>query len=127
MSNTITRGVRIVVTPEFVPGQSDPAAGQYLFAYHVRISNEGAVTARLLSRHWIITDGEGQTREVRGSGVVGRQPSLAPGEAFEYTSACPLTTPVGTMHGSFRMVTPQGDHFDARIDAFRLAVPGTVN
>jgi ApaG protein len=127
MSNTTTRGVRIIVQPRFVPEQSDPAGGQYLFAYHITIRNEGKVQVQLLSRHWIITNGEGRVEEVRGPGVVGYQPTLRPGEEFQYTSGCPLDTPVGTMHGSFQMVTESGDSFDARIEPFRLAVPRVLN
>lgn len=125
--DTVTRGVRIVVNPRFVPEQSDPAGGQYLFAYHITIRNEGGTTVQLLSRHWIITNGEGRVEEVRGPGVVGFQPTLKPGEEFQYTSGCPLDTPVGTMHGSYQMVTEAGDNFEARIAPFRLAVPGVLN
>ena len=127
MSNTLTRGVRIIVQPRYVADQSDPAASQYLFAYHITIRNEGTVTVQLLSRHWIITNGEGTVQEVRGPGVVGYQPTLKPGEEFQYTSGCPLDTPVGTMHGSFEMATESGEHFDAAISPFRLAVPSVLN
>lgn len=127
MSNTLTNGVRIVVQPRYVPDQSEPAESQYLFAYHITIRNEGAETVQLLSRHWVITNGEGKADEVRGPGVVGYQPVLKPGEEFQYTSGCPLNTPVGTMHGSFQMTTQGGEQFDAIIDAFRLAVPSALN
>jgi ApaG protein len=127
VSNTVTRGIRIIVQPRFVPEQSEPAESQYLFAYHITIRNEGAETVQLLTRHWVITSGEGKVEEVRGPGVVGYQPVLKPGEEFQYTSGCPLNTPVGTMHGSFQMVTQGGDGFDATIDAFRLAVPSALN
>ncbi len=127
MSDTTTRGVRIIVQPRFVPEQSDPAGDQYLFAYHITIRNEGKVQVQLLSRHWIITNGEGRVEEARGPGVVGYQPTLKPGEEFQYTSGCPLDTPVGTMHGSFQMVTESGDAFDARIEPFRLAIPRILN
>ena len=128
MSDTITRGVRIVVRPRYLPEQSDSQRGQYLFAYHITIRNEGADTVQLESRHWVITDGEGRVEEVRGPGVVGYQPVLKPGEEFEYTSGCPLPTPVGTMHGSFQMVVQgSGEKFDARISPFRLAVPRLLN
>ncbi|MBX6420335.1 MAG: Co2+/Mg2+ efflux protein ApaG [Sinobacteraceae bacterium] len=127
MSETVTRGLRIRVVPRYVPDQSDPVNGQYLFAYHVTIRNEGQVTVKLLSRHWVITSGEGRVEEVRGPGVVGYQPELKPGEEFQYTSACPLNTPVGTMHGSFQMVTESGESFDALIAPFRLAVPRVLN
>ena len=127
MSDTTTRGVRIIVQPRFVADQSDPANNQYLFAYHITIRNQGQQAVQLLSRHWIITDGEGKTEEVRGPGVVGYQPQLKPGEEFQYTSGCPLETPVGTMHGSFQMVGADGEGFDAQIAPFRLAVPSALN
>ncbi|WP_028007413.1 Co2+/Mg2+ efflux protein ApaG [Solimonas flava] len=128
MSDTVTRGIRIIVQPRFVAEQSDPDRSQYLFAYHITIRNEGEQTVQLLSRHWVITDGEGHVEDVRGPGVVGYQPVLAPGEEFQYTSGCPLTTPVGTMHGEFNMVLPDTrESFDARISPFRLAVPTALN
>lgn len=128
MSDTTTRGVRIVVRPRFVPEQSDPDNGQWLFAYHIVIRNQGADTVQLISRHWVITNGEGKVEEVRGAGVVGYQPVLKPGEEFEYTSGCPLTTPVGTMHGEFNMlVQGSGEKFEAKIEPFRLAVPKALN
>jgi ApaG protein len=128
MTDTITRGVRVIVQPRYVPEQSEPSKSHYLFAYHVTIRNEGETTVQLLSRHWIITDGEGKSEEVRGPGVVGHQPTLKPGEKFEYTSGCPLNTPVGTMHGSYQMVVAGADEaFDAYIEPFRLAVPRLLN
>lgn len=128
MSETTTRGVRVLVRPRFIPEQSDPDNGQWLFAYHITIRNTGEETVQLISRHWVITNGEGHIEEVRGPGVVGYQPVLRPGEEFEYTSGCPLTTPVGTMHGEFNMVVPDsGEKFDARIEPFRLAVPKALN
>lgn len=127
VSNTLTNGVRIIVQPRYVPDQSEPAESQYLFAYHITIRNEGAETVQLLTRHWVITNGEGKVDEVRGAGVVGYQPTLKPGEEFQYTSGCPLSTPVGTMHGSFEMTTQNGARFDAFINAFRLAVPSALN
>lgn len=128
MSETLTRGVRIIVRPRYVAEQSDPATSQYLFAYHITIRNEGDETVQLLSRHWVITNGEGKVDEVRGPGVVGYQPILKPGEDFQYTSGCPLTTPIGTMHGEFNMVVQSsGEAFAARIEPFRLAVPRVLN
>lgn len=128
MSDTVTRGVRIIVRPRYVAEQSDPAGGEYLFAYQVTIRNEGEDLVQLISRHWVITNGEGRVEEVRGPGVVGQQPRLAPGEEFQYTSACPLTTPVGTMHGEFNMVViDTAEVFDALISPFRLALPGVLN
>ena len=126
-SDEITRGVRIVVQSRYVPEQSAPDREHWLFAYTVRISNEGETTVQLVSRHWIITDAEGHVEEVRGPGVVGEQPILAPGESFEYTSACPLGTPFGTMHGTYRMVTMDGERFDAAIAPFTLAEPHTLH
>ncbi len=127
MSNTLTRGVRITVQPRYVVEQSEPAKAHYLFAYHVTIRNEGETTVQLISRHWVITDGEGKVEEVRGPGVVGYQPKLPPGEQFQYTSGCPLATPVGTMHGSYQMLTENDETFDAQIEPFRLAVPRMLN
>jgi ApaG protein len=125
-NETTTRGIRILVKPEYLPDRSDPPAGSYLFAYHITIRNEGREPVKLVSRHWIITDGSGHQEHVRGPGVVGEQPHLKPGEGFRYTSACPLPTPVGTMQGSFQMVTDEGEQFDALIDPFTLAYPGTL-
>jgi ApaG protein len=128
VSDTTTRGVRILVRPRFIPEQSDPDNGQWLFAYHITIRNQGEQTVQLISRHWVITNGEGKVEEVRGPGVVGYQPVLKPGEEFEYTSGCPLTTPVGTMHGEFNMIVAgSGEKFDAKIEPFRLAVPMALN
>ncbi len=127
MSDTLTRGVRIRVAPEYLPDESDPGANSFLFAYHITISNEGTETVKLISRRWIITDGRGHTEEVNGPGVVGQQPRLKPGENFHYSSGCPLPTPIGTMHGSFAMMTDAGDRFEARIAPFRLAQPGVLH
>lgn len=127
VSETVTRGVRIIADPRFLPEQSDTEQNLFVFVYHITIRNEGAQTVQLLSRHWVITNGEGAVEEVRGPGVVGYQPTIRPGEQFQYTSGCPLNTPVGTMHGSFTMVTADGDAFDARIQPFRLTVPYALN
>jgi ApaG protein len=127
LSDTTTRGVRVVVRSEYVPERSSPADAQYLFAYRIRISNAGEDTVQLLSRHWVITDGAGQVEHVRGPGVVGEQPVLEPGESFEYTSFCPLPTPIGSMHGTYQMVTAGGSTFDAEIAPFSLAVPTALN
>lgn len=126
-SETITRGVRVRVQPQFDPSRSNPAAGQWLFLYTVTIENRGEETVQLLARHWIITDGNGHVEEVRGPGVVGEQPILAQGEAFEYTSGCPLTTEVGKMEGTYQMITKSGNQFDAAIAPFTLATPGLVH
>lgn len=127
MTDTLTRGVRVTVVPHYLAEQSEPGRSHYLFAYQVTIRNEGDEPVQLMSRHWIITNGEGKTEEVRGPGVVGVQPKLSPGEEFQYTSGCPLITPVGTMHGSYQMVTDDGEQFDALIGPFRLAVPRALN
>ena len=128
MSDTTTHGIRILVRPHYVADQSNPEAGRYLFAYHIVIQNHGDATVQLLRRHWIITDGGGEVDEVEGPGVVGHTPVLSPGQQFEYSSACPLSTPVGTMHGTYRMVDKDsGKEFDAVIKPFRLAVPNALN
>jgi len=127
MSVTDTDGMRVRVTTSYLAAESDPDSGEYLFAYQIVIENLGDSAAQLISRHWIITDGEGEVREVRGPGVIGEQPRLGPGEGFEYQSFCPLPTPVGVMQGSFQMLRDDGASFDAEIKPFRLAVPGALN
>jgi ApaG protein len=127
MSDTTTRGIRIQVRSEFLPERSSPRDNNYLFQYHVRISNTGAETAQLVARDWIITNAEGEVERIKGPGVIGEQPVLAPGSAYEYTSFCPLKTAVGSMHGSYQMVTANGDRFDAEIAPFTLAVPHALN
>ena len=127
MGDAVTRGVRVRARSQFVPERSAPDRDFYFFAYRIVIANEGDETVQLLARHWIITDGNGKTQEVKGPGVVGQQPVLAPGEHYAYTSACPLPTPVGTMHGSYQMVTDEGEHFDARVAPFGLALPNILN
>ena len=127
MSDTTTRGIRIQVKSTYLSDRSSPRDSQYLFAYQVRISNVGTETAQLVSREWIITSAEGDVERVKGPGVVGEQPVLPPGGSFEYTSYCPLKTPVGSMQGSYQMVTPNGEKFDAQITPFTLAVPNALN
>ncbi len=126
-SESLTRGIRVTVQSRFEPERSDPDEGQWFFSYHVRIANEGEHVAQLVSRHWIISDGDGKEQIVRGPGVVGEQPVLEPGEAFEYTSGCPLPTPVGSMRGTYRMVAPGGEAFDAEIAPFGLGEPRVIN
>jgi ApaG protein len=126
-SETTTRGVRVAVVSEYAADRSRPLQHQYFFLYTITISNEGAETVQLLTRHWIITDGGGHIEEVRGPGVVGQQPVLAPGESFTYTSGCPLATPFGTMEGTYQMVTRGGEEFDAKIAPFTLSEPYTVH
>jgi ApaG protein len=127
VSDALTRGIRVQVRSSYVADRSTPAEGHYFFAYRVRISNEGDETVQLLSREWIITDGDGRVETVRGPGVIGEQPVLGPGESFEYTSFCPLHTAVGAMHGTYQMVTARGERFDATIAPFSLAVPTALN
>ena len=127
MSDCTTRGVRVQVVSIYVPSRSEPENDAYFFAYRVRIDNVGEEGVQLVSRRWTITDGDGRVQEVQGEGVVGEQPALAPGETFEYTSACPLGTCVGTMQGSYKMVLDGGDSFDAEIAPFTLAVPTALN
>ena len=127
MSDATTRGIRVEVESEYLADRSDPSAREYYFAYHVRISNMGNETSQLISREWIITDGNGNVERVQGPGVVGDYPVLEPGGAYEYTSFCPLSTEVGMMHGSYTMRTRSGETFDAVIAPFTLATPGVVN
>ncbi len=127
MSNAVTQGIRVVVRTNYLEERSAPGANQYAFAYTIRVSNEGEKTAQLVTRHWIITNAEGIIQEVKGDGVVGMQPVLTPGESFEYTSGCVLTTPQGTMHGTYQMQREDGSKFDAEIAPFLLAVPNSLN
>jgi ApaG protein len=126
MSEAVTRNVRVHVESEFAPGRSSPAENKWFFLYTIRITNESAETVQLLSRHWIITDAMGEVREVRGPGVVGKQPVLEPGESFEYTSGCDLTTPFGTMRGTYQMVSSEREEFEIEIPAFTLTEPYTT-
>lgn len=127
MSNAITNGIRVTVSSNYIPAQSAPKARRYVFAYTVRIANEGTEAAQLKSRHWIITDGNGKVEQVRGPGVVGEQPMLRPGEHFEYTSGCVLETPRGSMEGTYQMVRSDGAEFDAAIAPFALMLPYSLN
>jgi ApaG protein len=127
MLNNPLYQIRVSVETEFLPEQSDPDTGRWVFAYHITIRNEGQVTARLLTRHWIITDGEERIEEIHGEGVVGEQPTLAPGQFFEYSSGAVLNTPVGSMQGSYQMLAEDGTCFDAVIPAFTLAPPHTLH
>ena len=127
MSEAITQGIRVSVRTSYIPEQSVPREHRYVFAYSIRIANEGARTAQLLSRHWIITHGTGHVEEVKGPGVVGAQPRLEPGQAFEYTSGCVLSTPHGTMHGTYEMKRDDGSTFNATIAPFSLSMPYALN
>jgi ApaG protein len=125
--DTTIRGIRIEVQSKYLTERSSPRDEQYLFAYQVRISNVGTEAVKLVSREWIITSADGDVEHVKGPGVVGEQPVLTPGGSFEYTSYCPLKTAVGSMHGTYQMVTDNGETFDAQIAPFTLAVPNALN
>jgi ApaG protein len=125
-SRAVTRGIEISVQSSYVPEQSEPDQHQWFFAYRVRIHNGGTENVQLMTRHWVISDANGAVEEVTGPGVIGKQPTLEPGQAFEYTSACPLGTAFGTMHGSYQLVVAGGEEFDAEIAPFTLAAPNAV-
>lgn len=126
-SEAVTHGIRVTVRSEYAPDRSRPADQHWFFLYTITIKNESEGTVQLLSRHWVITNADGQVQEVRGPGVVGEQPVLAPGQAFTYTSGCPLTTSFGRMEGTYQMTTPAGESFDVIIAAFTLSEPYTVH
>ncbi len=127
MSTAVTSGIRVDVKTEFRPERSAPASRRYLFTYTVRISNQGDRPARLVSRHWIITDAHGDDEEVVGDGVIGQQPVIEAGGTFEYTSFCILETPHGSMRGTYRMERDDGTSFDAEIAPFALVTPGALH
>ena len=127
MNTKKAHDIAVSVESHFIDEQSKPQDNRYVFAYTITIQNRGSVSARLISRHWIITDANGDVREVRGDGVVGEQPSLRPGEGYEYTSGAVLETAVGTMHGSYQMIAEDGTHFDANIPSFVLSIPRTLH
>jgi len=122
-SATVTQGIRVEVTPRYMAADSDVKAGKFVFAYQVTITNEGDRRAKLLKRHWIIVDADGRKREVKGDGVVGATPDLAPGESHEYASFVPMNTPWGTMEGSYQFVREDGETFDALVGRFFLVGP----
>lgn len=124
---TNKHNIQIQAATSYVQEQSEPTESRYVFAYTITIRNEGSVAARLLGRHWLITDANGKTREVRGEGVVGEQPYLQPGESFRYTSAAMIETPVGVMQGQYEMVADDGERFDANIPPFTLAIPRVLH
>ena len=126
-SEAVTRNIRVSVQAHYIEQRSRPEDGLWFFAYRVELENVGDETVQLMSRHWVITDGEARVEEVRGPGVIGEQPVLAPGDLFHYTSACPLPTSFGTMHGSYQMITSEGDRFDAKIAPFSLSLPHAVH
>jgi ApaG protein len=125
-SEATTRNIKVQVKSQYDPSRSNPNQNEWFFLYTVRITNEGSDTVQLMSRHWVITDGMGKVQEVRGPGVVGNQPMLAPGESFEYTSGCPLTVPFGSMQGTYQMVNDREEQFDIEIAPFVLMEPQTA-
>lgn len=127
MSDDTKYNVHVSVANTFIPEQSDPERNRYVFAYTVTLRNDGTMPAQLLSRHWVITHGNGKTEEVRGEGVVGEQPHLNPGESYEYTSGTILETPVGDMRGSYQMQADDGVEFEAVIPQFTLSLPHTLH
>jgi ApaG protein len=126
VSEAVTGNIRVEVIAQHAADKSRPSAGEWIFQYTVRITNLGTESVQLLTRHWIITDGTGHVEEVRGPGVVGQQPVLEPGEAFKYSSWCPLPTPMGMMHGTYQMVRTDGSSFDIEIAPFGLKARYTV-
>lgn len=127
MSKRQPHDIAVHPQPQYLAEHSDPEQNHYVFAYTITIQNRGSVPAQLISRHWIITNGKGEVEEVRGLGVVGEQPLLQPGASFRYTSGCQLSTPVGTMRGSYRMQAEDGTQFDADIPEFALAMPRALH
>jgi ApaG protein len=123
----MSQNINVDVDTLYIESESSPVNSQYVFAYTITITNDGTEAARLLTRHWVITDANGHVEEVRGDGVVGEQPYLKPGEGFQYTSGAVLKTPVGTMSGSYQMVTDNGTNFDAQIPEFVLSSPRTLH
>lgn len=127
ISEAITNDIRVEVLSRYSPENSRPLEDEWIFQYTVRITNRGLETVQLLSRHWIITDGLERTKEVKGPGVIGKQPVLTPGESFTYSSWCPLQTPTGIMRGSYQMVNGSGEQFDIEIAPFALKARYAVN
>ncbi len=126
-SEAVTQGIRVSVESRYAPEYSQPQRNQWFFLYTIQIANEGTEQVQLLARHWVIRDATGRVEEVRGPGVVGETPVLEPGEAFEYTSGCPLPTPFGSMEGSYEMVTAKGERFRAEVARFALREPGAIH
>lgn len=127
MNTSLANKIRVDVSTSYVDEQSKPDESRYVFSYTITIHNEGTVPAKLLTRHWLITDANGKVQEVRGEGVVGEQPHLQPGQGFRYSSGAVIETPVGAMQGSYQMISDDGAHFDAEIAPFRLAKPGLLH
>jgi ApaG protein len=126
MYQATTRAIRVIVRPQYFAEESDPRQSQYVWAYHVRLENTGSETVQLRSRHWKITDGMGNLKEVKGPGVVGKTPVLRPGESFEYSSGTPLSTSSGIMSGTYQMVSESGEQFDIQIPTFSLDTPSAT-
>ena len=127
MNNPASYAIEVSVQSRYLEDESAPDRDYYVFAYTVRLQNTGSVGARLVSRHWVITDGNGEVEEIRGEGVIGQQPLLKPGESFEYSSGAVLKTDVGSMRGSYRMEADDGNGFDADIPAFTLSIPRVLH
>jgi ApaG protein len=127
MSDEVNYNIKVLVGSQYIEAESNPEADRYVFAYTINILNQGNIPAKLLSRHWIITDANNRVQEVKGKGVVGEQPYLKPGEAFQYTSGTMMETPVGSMQGTYQMVADDDHHFDAIIEPFTLALPKMLN
>lgn len=127
LPTAVSHGIRVTVRVTYSDQQSDPTRRQWFYLYTIRIANEGSRTMQLISRHWIIEDARGETREVRGPGVVGQQPTLKPGQGFEYTSGCPLETPFGSMRGTYQMVDEAGSEYEVQIPPFALRQAGAEN
>ncbi len=125
-SEAVTRGIKVSVRARYSDQNSDPKGRRWVFLYTINIQNESSVRVQLLERHWIITDANGEVEEVKGPGVVGKQPILEPGQSFEYTSACPLETQFGSMHGTYQMLGPDNETFEVEIKGFALRLPGTM-
>ncbi len=121
-----TRGITVRVSVSYLPEQSEPGRGRWFWAYHIRIENEGDQAVHLLTRHWIITDGRGSRHSVEGEGVVGEQPMIMPDNSFDYVSGCPLSTPAGSMQGSYQMLAEDGEVFAVDIPKFQLVAPAVA-
>lgn len=126
-SEAVTEGIRVAVRSAYVEERSYPALNRHFFVYHITIENRSSQAVQLVSRQWVITNGHGEIEEVRGPGVVGVQPRIGPGETFQYSSACPLDTPVGSMRGAYQMIREDGTEFDAQIETFTLVAPNSLN
>lgn len=127
MNDETNYNISVTVDSQYIEAESNPEANRFVFAYTVSILNQGDIGAKLISRHWIITDANNRTQEVKGKGVIGEQPYLKPGESFEYTSGTMMETPVGSMHGSYQMIANDEHSFDAVIEPFTLALPKILN